>query len=48
MYQKIISIILISLVIFSCSKKEIKYEPKDKVDPYVLYNKNKNFSRKLF
>ncbi len=46
MYQKIISIILISLVIFSCSKKEIKYEPKDKVDPYVLYNEGlKAFSR---
>ena len=38
MYQKIFFIILTTLLIYSCSKKEVEYTPKDKTDPYVLYN----------
>ena len=35
---KNISIILILILsLNSCSKKEVEYEPKDKVDPYQLY-----------
>ena len=38
MYQKIFLIILTTLLLFSCSKKEtIEYEPEDKVDSYKLY-----------
>ena len=38
MYQKIFFIILTTLLIYSCSKKEVEYTPKDKTNPYVLYN----------
>ena len=38
MYRRIFSILLIFFILISCSKKQaIDYEPKDKVDPYVLY-----------
>ena len=32
-------ILIFTLIVFfnSCSKKEIEYEPKAKVDPYILY-----------
>ncbi len=38
MYRRIFSILLLFFILISCSKKQaIDYEPKDKVDPYVLY-----------
>ena len=37
MFRKIIFILLFFLSFQSCSKKEVGYEPKDKVDPYKLY-----------
>ena len=38
MYLKIILIILLSISLNSCSKKEAEYEPKEKNSPYKLYN----------
>tara|TARA_X000001036_G_C20595248_1_gene772579 strand:- start:242 stop:1063 length:822 start_codon:yes stop_codon:yes gene_type:complete len=38
MYRKIIFIFLTITLLYSCSKNEIGYEPKDKIDPYLLYN----------
>jgi len=38
MYQKIIFLLFIIFITISCSKKEVEYEPKPKVDPYKLYN----------
>lgn len=37
MYLKIILIILLSISLNSCSKKEAEYEPKEKNSPYKLY-----------
>ena len=38
MYQKIFSILLLFLIVLSCSKKnDLDYEPKDQVNPYNLY-----------
>ena len=37
MLQKIFIIFILVLSLNSCSKKDIEYEPKDKVDPYKLY-----------
>ena len=38
MYQKLIFILIIFLTSISCSQKdELIYEPKEKVDPYQLY-----------
>ena len=38
MYQKLIFILIIFLTTISCSQKdELTYEPKEKVDPYQLY-----------
>ncbi len=38
MYRRIFSILLLFFILVSCSKKQaIDYEPKDKIDPYVLY-----------
>ena len=30
-------LVLISLILISCSKQEINYEPSKKVDPYKIY-----------
>ena len=37
MLQKIFLIFILVLSLLSCSKKDIGYEPKDKVNPYTLY-----------
>ena len=37
MFHKIFYILSIILLLYSCSNKEIIYEPSKKVDPYVLY-----------
>ena len=37
MFNKIILIIILTITIHSCGKKEIEYEPKEKVNPYKLY-----------
>ena len=38
MYQKVFIIIIILITAISCSKKkELEYEPKAKINPYVLY-----------
>ena len=37
MLKNIFLILIIILSFNSCSKKEVEYEPKDKVDPYQLY-----------
>ena len=37
MLQKIFLIFILVLSLHSCSKKDIGYEPKDKVNPYTLY-----------
>ena len=37
MHQKIIFAILSVVLLISCSKKNVEYVPKEKVDPYVLY-----------
>ena len=46
MYRKIFFMFLATIILYSCSKNEVKYEPKDKVDPYLLYNEGfEAFSR---
>ncbi len=37
MLKNIFLILILILSLNSCSKKEVEYEPKDKVDPYQLY-----------
>ncbi len=38
MYQKLTLILVLVLCLFSCSKnKDLKYNPKDQADPYILY-----------
>ena len=38
MYQKAVLFIIILITAISCSKKkELEYEPKAKINPYVLY-----------
>ena len=37
MYRKLILILSIFFVIISCSKQEVSYQPKNKVDPYKIY-----------
>ncbi len=37
MLQKIFLILILVFSLNSCSKQDIEYEPKDKVDPYKLY-----------
>ena len=37
MLQKTFLIFILVLSLLSCSKKDIEYEPKDKVNPYTLY-----------
>tara|TARA_B100001564_G_scaffold342966_1_gene339087 strand:+ start:2985 stop:3806 length:822 start_codon:yes stop_codon:yes gene_type:complete len=37
MYHRFIYVLLISLTITNCAKKELEYETKSKSDPYVLY-----------
>mgnify|MGYP001221876851 CR=1 FL=1 len=46
MFQKIILIFIFVFSLQSCSKNEVSYEPKDKVDPYVLYQEGfESFAR---
>ena len=42
MYRKLIFIILILFTTTNCTKKELAYETKDKVDPYKLYEEGFN------
>ena len=37
MLQKIFLILILVFSLNSCSKKDVEYEPKDKVNPYILY-----------
>ena len=37
MYHKIIFVLTFFLFFQSCSKQEVKYEPKAKVDAYLIY-----------
>ena len=37
MIVRLISALIITLVLLSCSKDELTYEPSKKVDPYVIY-----------
>jgi len=37
MLQKIFLILILVFSLHSCSKKDLEYEPKDKVNPYTLY-----------
>ena len=37
MLQKIFLIFILAISLNSCSKKEVEYEPKNKVNPYKLY-----------
>jgi len=46
MLQKIFLIFILVLSLNSCSKKDMEYEPKDKVNPYKLYQEGfKEFER---
>ena len=37
MLSRILLVISISLIIYSCSKENTIYSPSDKIDPYTLY-----------
>jgi len=38
MFQKILLILLLTILFISCSKKEeLKYDPNLKIDPYKIY-----------
>ena len=37
MLSRILLVISISLIIYSCSKENTVYSPSDKIDPYTLY-----------
>ena len=37
MIVRLTSALIITLVLLSCSKDELTYEPSEKVDPYVIY-----------
>ena len=37
MLQRIFLIFVLAIHLNSCSKKDIEYQPKDKANPYVLY-----------
>ena len=37
MTVRLISAFIITLVLLSCSKDELNYEPSKKVDPFVIY-----------
>ena len=42
MYRKLIFVILIFFITTDCAKKDIKYEPKNKANPYKLYQEGLN------
>ena len=46
MLQKLFLILILVFSFNSCSKNEIEYEPKDKVNPYQLYQEGFEFFEK--
>ena len=38
MYLRLISILGLTLLLFSCSKDKALYEPTKKLDPYIIYS----------